>query len=104
MSDNEIDELLPEDGLPEDMHVEDYDDAAPQASIDQQLFVEWLHEGQYDCDVARCLGVAWARDLCGSGQESLVDFFKLFCTIIRWMCKQVPLFQKMSLMRLTRYQ
>ena len=47
MSDNEIDELLPEDGLPEDMHFEDYDDAAPQASIDQQLFVEWLHEGQY---------------------------------------------------------
>ena len=39
------------------------------------MFVQWMQEGQHDCDVARSLGVAWARDLSGSGNATLADFF-----------------------------
>ena len=46
-----------------------------QTSLDKTLFVEWLTEGQHDCDVARTLGATWANNLCGSGNESLADFF-----------------------------
>ena len=43
--------------------------------MDKALFVEWLTEGQRDCDVARTLGATWANSLSGGGNESLADFF-----------------------------
>ena len=40
------------------------------------MFVQWLSEGQHDCDVARSLGTAWARDLAGAGNDTTSDFFQ----------------------------
>ena len=77
MSSNEIDELLPEEGyVSADLNFQDNDECLPQRAIDQRVFVEWLTEGQHDCDVARTLGVAWSRDLCGTTDESPGNFFK----------------------------
>ena len=71
MSDVEIDEFLPEnDNVPSDLNFQDHDEQLPQRAIDEHIFVQWLTEGQHDCDVARTLGVVWTKDLCGANHDS----------------------------------
>ena len=75
MSDAEIDAVFPEDDyVPPDLNFQDNDDLLPQRSINQSTFVNWMTEGQHDCDVARSLGVAWTRTLHTSRDETLGDF------------------------------
>ena len=68
-------EFLPEDGVPTELNFQDVDEDLPKASVDKTLFVDWLTEGCHDCDVARTLGLTWAQDLQGCGNETLGDFF-----------------------------
>jgi hypothetical protein len=76
LPDHEIDELFPEeDFVPPNLNFQDHDEHLPESSMDQHMFVQWLAEGQHDCDVARTLGSAWARDLSGAGNETTADFF-----------------------------
>ena len=52
LPDNEIESVLPEDGLPEGLHIEDYDDTPAAASFTQTEFHDWIWEGRHDCDIA----------------------------------------------------
>ena len=52
LPDNEIESVLPEDGLPEGLHIEDYDDTPAAASFTKTEFHDWIWEGRHDCDIA----------------------------------------------------
>ena len=76
MSSAEIDQIFPKDAyVPPDLNFQDFDEDMPHSAIDMFTFVTWLSEGQHDCDVARCLGAKWAKDLSGAGNETMSDFF-----------------------------
>ena len=75
MDDHEVDLVFPDDDyVPPDLNFHDNDELSPDRSVDEATFVHWLQEGQHDCDVARTLGAAWAKDLCGSVTETFSDF------------------------------
>ena len=76
LADSEIDDLFPQDDIPSDFNYQDYDEPSDSSGVDRQLFVDWITEGQHDCDVARSLGAAWSKNLCGVGCDSLGEFFE----------------------------
>jgi hypothetical protein len=76
LSPEQLEQLLPEDGVPEDLNFQDIDEALPTGGLTRALFVDWLQEGRHDCPVAQALLNAWATRLQGAANESLEDFFE----------------------------
>ena len=76
LSPEQLEQLLPEDGVPEDLNFQDIDEALPTGGLTRVLFVDWLQEGRHDCPVAQVLLNAWATRLQGAANESLEDFFE----------------------------
>ena len=55
LPESQIESLLPEDAVPEDLHMQLFDEVEQPDSVDVGVFVAWLREGRYDCPVAqRC--------------------------------------------------
>ena len=80
LSSEQIEEVLPEDGVPDDLHFRDIDENLPVAGLSKLDFVDWMTEGRHDCDVARALGLVWTHHLQGGANESLEDFLeRLVC-------------------------
>ena len=76
---HQIEDVFPEDGVPDGLHFEDVDEAdAPDAFTETQ-FVQWLSEGRYDCEVAQTLLHAWTRFLKGTPNDALADFSTTLC-------------------------
>ena len=76
MKDNEIDELLPEDDIPNDLHFETIPEDNDAATVSLALFRDWLQEGRFNCDVAQMLLAFWIDDRAQSRHyETLDDFF-----------------------------
>eukprot|EP00972_Heterocapsa_arctica_P099485 14679775-Heterocapsa_arctica.AAC.1 len=69
---NEIDAVLPEDGLPESLVIHDIDDTEASSSLTRAVFQDWIWEGRHDCNVAKALLTLWTRTLqprAGSGND-----------------------------------
>ena len=75
LPDSEIENVLPEDGLPEGLHIEDYDDTLAAASFTKTEFHDWIWEGRHDCDVAVSLLRFWATAVRGSSHDTIADYF-----------------------------
>ena len=76
LSPRELEELLPEDAVPEELNFQDIDEELPAVGLSRSMFVDWLVEGRQDCDVARALGQLWVRELRGGANESAEDYFQ----------------------------
>ena len=57
----EIEEVFPEDDVPDGLHFEDVDETETLDAFTEPQFVQWLTEGRYDCEVAQTLLHAWTR-------------------------------------------
>ena len=81
LSAREIEELLPEDGVPEGLHFHDIDEELPLVGLSRSDFVDWLTEGRHDCDVARTFGHAWIQEFQGGGggQMKALKIFSSAC-------------------------
>ena len=75
VSDDRLAEFLPDDGVPEDVNIQDIDEDLPQKSLSKHAFIDWMTEGLHDCDVVRALHYAWNQDLSGGGNDTFGDFF-----------------------------
>ena len=71
----EIEEVFPEDDVPEGLHFEDVDETDTLDAFTEPQFVQWLTEGRYDCEVAQTLLHAWTRFMKGTANDALSDFF-----------------------------
>ena len=67
--------MLPEDGLPETLHVEDLEDEEPASGLSKQDFQDWLWEGRHDCEVALAFLRMWVGTMRGTGNDTIGDFF-----------------------------
>ena len=73
LSDDDIEEVLPEDGLPSSLHIDDVDDEDDGPALTKSIFQDWVWEGRHDCDVAAavlrivggCFTRQWQRRHCG---------------------------------------
>ena len=78
LSETDIDYALPDDGIPEDLHVETLEDDCPQeCALTVDLFSSWINEGRHDCEVAQMLLHLWIHTLSASNHETLYDFFHI---------------------------
>ena len=75
LSDNAIEEVLPEDGLPSSLHIDDLDDEDDGPALTKSVFQDWIWEGRHDCDVAAAVLRMWVGALRGSGNDAIADFF-----------------------------
>ena len=75
LSADEIEEVFPENDVPDGLHFEDVDEQDSPDSFSEHQFTEWLSEGRHDCDVAQTLLHAWTRFMNGTGNDALSDFF-----------------------------
>ena len=78
LSETNIDYALPDDGIPEDLHVETLEDDCPEeCGLTVDLFSSWINEGRHDCEVAQMLLHLWIHTLSASNHETLHDFFHI---------------------------
>ena len=75
LSDEDIEEILPEDGLPSSLHIDDLDDEDDGPALTKNVFQDWIWEGRHDCDVAAAVLRMWVGALRGSGNDAIADFF-----------------------------
>ena len=75
LSDQEIEEVLPEDGFPTTLVVHELDDEQESSSISRSQFQEWLWEGRHDCEVAMSVLRFWATTLRGSSNDTIADYY-----------------------------
>ena len=79
LDDNDIDELLPEDDIPEQLNFKDLDEAEDDTTVSRAIFRDWLTEGKVNCDVAQVLLNFWLDDRAQNKQcETVDDFSFLF--------------------------
>ena len=71
----EIEEVFPEDDVPDGLHFEDVDETDTLDAFTEPQFVQWLTEGRYDCEVAQTLLHAWTRFMKGTANDALSDFY-----------------------------
>ena len=76
MSDAELEEIFPEDDVPEGLHMQDLDPENIQTELSAQDFEDWLSEGMHNCDVAQALMHHWLQTLHSTDQDCLPDFFQ----------------------------
>ena len=72
---DEIEEVFPEDDVPDGLHFEDIEETEVVDAFPEQQVTQWLSEGRHDCEVAQTLLHAWTRFLQGTANDSLSDFF-----------------------------
>ena len=71
----QIEEVFPEDDVPEGLHFEDVEDFEHPDAFTENQFIEWLTEGRHDCEVAQALLHTWTRFLKGTPSDTLSDFY-----------------------------
>ena len=76
LTDQEIDEVLREDGVPETLFVHDVEDEDERTAVASSVFQEWIWEGRYDCAMAQRLTQLWILTLRGSPHDTLADFYE----------------------------
>ena len=77
LNDDEIEALLPEDGVPEDLHFETLQDDDAVDGLGADDFEEWLHWGRYDQPLAQALLHYRQADVSVCGNDSVQDFHRL---------------------------
>ena len=80
LEDDEIATVLPEDGLPPTLHIDDLDDEPPVAGMSKHEFQDWIWEGRHDCEVALAMLRMWVGALRGSGSDTIGDFIISYCS------------------------
>ena len=75
LDDADINAVLPEDGVPETLHIEDLEDEEPASGLSKQDFQDWLWEGRHDCEVALAFLRMWVGTMRGTGNDTIGDFF-----------------------------
>ena len=91
MEDHEIDELLPEDDIPNDLHFETIPEDNEVATVSFALFRDWLQEGKFNCDVAQMLLAFWIDDRAQSKHYEILDDF--FSSLVTQMKAEVDVLQ-----------
>ena len=82
LDDSTIDELLPENGIPDTLQIEDLADDGMAAGFSRTDFCDWLWEGRHDCDVAFAVLRLWTSTLRGSGNATLDELFDQFLEFV----------------------
>ena len=67
--------MLPEDGVPESLVVQDIDAAPEPTGLTRGVFQDWLREGRHDCDAAKEMRRFWFYVRPGSSHDTEADFF-----------------------------
>ncbi len=75
LSDEDIDAIFPEDGVPADLCYHDLEEAEGDDVVNSEDFVAWLRYGQESLPVARTLMHTWLFTLRGSDNDCLADFY-----------------------------
>ena len=75
LSDAEIAEVLPEDGVPETLVIQDLNGVTEPTGLTRAVFQSWLHEGRHDCDAAKEMLRFWFYVRPGSSHDTEADFF-----------------------------
>ena len=75
LPEEEIAEVLPEDGMPPGLAIHDLAHEEDAAALSRHVFQEWLWEGRHDCDVAVSLLRFWATAVRGSSHDTIADYF-----------------------------
>ena len=75
LSDAEIADVLPEDGVPESLVVQDLDAVPEPTGLTRDNFQDWLREGRHDCDAAKEMRRFWFYVRPGSSHDTEADFF-----------------------------
>ena len=75
LSDDDLEMLLPEDGVPEDLHVETLHDDEADDGLSAEEFEDWLRWGRYDQPLAQALLHFWQADVSVCGNDSLQYFY-----------------------------
>ena len=75
LTSQEIDEVLPDDGVPETLCVHDVEDQDEAVSISSTTFQEWIWEARRDCTLAQRPMQLWILTLRGSPQDTLADLY-----------------------------
>ena len=75
MSDDEIDEMLPEDDVPNTLHIQYLRNKDWPTVFTAESFEEWLYEGRNNRGVAEALLHVWTHHLQTSDQDCIADFF-----------------------------
>ena len=76
LSDLEIEQNFPEDDLPDGIHFETLEEDTDRSLVfTVDIFLCWLTEGRYNCNVAQHFLRLWTHDLSGSRHETMYDFF-----------------------------
>ena len=70
-----IDELLPTNGIPESLEINDLDDEEEAPGFTRADFEDWLWEGRHDSDVAFAVLRLWISTLRGNGNATLQELF-----------------------------
>ena len=71
LDEEELATVLPEDGVPESLHIEDLDDEPHVSGMTKQEFQDWIWEGRHDCEVAQAMLRMWLGVLRGTGRRHL---------------------------------
>jgi len=77
LSKDELEALLPEDGVPEGLHYETLHDDEGYEGLTADEFEDWLRWGRYDQPLAQALLHFWQADVSVCGNDSIQDFFRL---------------------------
>ena len=78
LDEDTIEELLPEDGVPDTLKIDDLDEKDFPSSLSRNDFQDWLWEGRHDCDVAFAILRLWISKLRGSGNATLNELYDQF--------------------------
>ena len=89
LDDNDIDELLPEDDIPEQLNFKDLGEAEDDTTVSRAIFRDWLTEGKLNCDVAQVLLNFWLDDRAQNKQCETVDDF--FFSLLQQKCEDETL-------------
>ena len=66
---------LPDDGIPEDLQMHEFDDNYDDEVLTQTDFCHWLHEGKFDLQVAKQIAHTWLLNPNNSDADTFVDCF-----------------------------
>ena len=70
-------DALPEDDVPEDLHIKEYDEEINEDQLKEDDFIAWLTEGRHELEVARLLCNHWLQKAAAKGSDTFYDFFHI---------------------------
>ena len=73
----EIEEILPDNSVPADLHFQDAPEeaAAPAATLAHEEFADWIHHGRHGCKIAQMLLHTWLETHRATHDDDVADFF-----------------------------